>query len=219
MSACPRTGALLGEVIAGDYARLAQSGRVPPPHRVGVLLAGDLYASAAADRRGASGDVVCVWRAFADRFRWVAGVAGNHDRFGSAAERSALVSSPGVHLLDDEVVELDGLRIAGLGGIIGRAGRLLRRSPEDYDARLRRLVARSPDVVVLHESPAKSDAGLRGSAVVSSAVRGQPGVTVISGHCHWPQALAELDGTAVLNVDGRVALLTAMPSHRVSNGA
>ena len=50
---------------------------------IGVLLAGDLYTVPALDRRGGSGDVTAVWRAFGDEFSWVVGVAGNHDTFGA----------------------------------------------------------------------------------------------------------------------------------------
>jgi hypothetical protein len=112
---------LLGEALAERYAALAADGRVPPPDRVGVVLAGDLYAAPGADVRGASGCVVPVWEAFACRFRWVAGVLGNHDTLGDPVERQRFAMLRRAHLLDGEVVVLDGLRVAGVGGIIGPA--------------------------------------------------------------------------------------------------
>ena len=49
---------------------------------IGVLLAGDFYTVPALDRRGGSGDVTAVWKAFGDESSWVVGVPGNHDTFG-----------------------------------------------------------------------------------------------------------------------------------------
>jgi Icc protein len=49
---------LLGIAVA-DYLEIwADSGLLPPPDRVGILLTGDLYSAPAADRRGASGGVL-----------------------------------------------------------------------------------------------------------------------------------------------------------------
>lgn len=117
--------ALLGEVLAEELAILADLGELPHANHLGILLAGDLYSDASGAVRGASGDVRSVWSAFAERFRWVAGVAGNHDTFGTPRERERLLQRPGLHLLDGEVRELDGLQVGGLSGIIGQAGEAL----------------------------------------------------------------------------------------------
>jgi len=50
------------------------------PDKIGILLCGDLYAMT--HRRGGIGDVREVWAAFQKHFRWVVGVAGNHDMIG-----------------------------------------------------------------------------------------------------------------------------------------
>lgn len=55
--------------------------------RVGLLLAGDFYTVPALDKRGGTGDVTAVWYAFAECFKWVAGVPGNHDLFGDRPEQ------------------------------------------------------------------------------------------------------------------------------------
>jgi len=68
---------LLGELVAETVDRLAGSKGIPSANQIGVLLAGDFYARPDPTRRGGLGDVTSVWRAFADRFRWVAGVLGN----------------------------------------------------------------------------------------------------------------------------------------------
>ena len=77
----PRTceATLLGVAVAEALEELAFYNVLPPADRIGVVLAGDLYSVPTADKRGGFGDVASVWRAFAKRFAWVAGVAGNHD--------------------------------------------------------------------------------------------------------------------------------------------
>lgn len=197
---------LLGEALAEEYATLAELELVPPPQRTGVVLAGDLYAAPGADRMGASGDVRDVWRAFARRFRWVAGVAGNHDLFGAPAEQARFTREPGIHLLDGDSVTLDELRIAGLGGICGRPGKPNRRAPDVFVAAVRRLHATRPHLLVLHEGP-EGGPDQRGNPELSTAADA-PRTLVVCGHCHWHDPLADLPGGGqVLNVDARAVLL------------
>jgi hypothetical protein len=72
---------LLGKVFAKKVSLLSESGKIPKKDRIGVILAGDFYSNVG--RRGGTGDVRSVWNSFASEFRWVAGVAGNKDRFSS----------------------------------------------------------------------------------------------------------------------------------------
>ncbi len=53
---------------------------------VGVLLAGDFYTNPDLKRRGSAGDLEDLWIGFDERFRWVAGVASNHDLFAGKSE-------------------------------------------------------------------------------------------------------------------------------------
>jgi len=153
---------LLGEVVAELCMDLADAGKLPPPERIGVLLAGDFYAEETANKRGVSGDVWPVWHAFVARFRWVAGVPGNHDVLEATSDKRR----GNLHLLDDAQVALDGIDIAGLGGIIGNPRRPHRRAEEEYCAAVQRLVASQPHVLVLHESPDPREEGLRGLSMV-----------------------------------------------------
>lgn len=105
---------LLGVAVAETLEELACGGALPPAMRTGIVLAGDLYSVPEANKRGGHGDVAEVWAAFAERFAWVVGVAGNHDDVSGIAGLA-----PNVHLLDGNVVELDEVRIGGVGGIIG----------------------------------------------------------------------------------------------------
>ena len=84
--------ALLGEVLAQELRQLEDLDLIPPSRQIGVILAGDLFSAPAGDKRGATGDVRSVWSAFAREARWVAGVAGNHDLFGTGREAERLVA-------------------------------------------------------------------------------------------------------------------------------
>jgi Icc-related predicted phosphoesterase len=200
---------LLGEALPQRLVREvlpALSLRESDP--VGVLLAGDFYTVPALDKRGGTGDVTSVWRAFADCFAWVAGIPGNHDTFGEPPQRRPRFPSH-MHFLDGDATEVNGLRIAGLGGIIGKATRPNRRSEDDYLATLRRLLHPRPDVLLMHEGPDGSDPGQPGLSQVRETLEKAGDILVVRGHAHWPQPFAEFDGgLQVLNVDARVVVMT-----------
>jgi len=200
--------ALLGEVLADALAFLGEMGEVPPTGRTGVVLAGDLYSEENATVRDASGDVRAVWNAFAAHFRWVVGVAGNHDTFGSAREQERFRRQPGIHLLDGDTVELDGLRVGGVGGIIGRPDKLGRREEGEFLELLGGVLHQEPELLVLHQGPDVPGTRVKGSAPIREALEGREAPLVVCGHAHWEAPLATLrGGTQVLNVDSRAVLL------------
>lgn len=199
---------LLGVEVAAVLEELAFDGVLPPAARTGVILAGDLFSAPAADRRGGYGGVADVWRAFAERFAWVAGVAGNHDDTSGVAEL-ARGGAP-VHLLDGDVVELDGIRVGGVGCVIGSKQKPGRRFEADQIALIERAIDAAPDVLVLHEGP-EGDGDQRGHPEIRSLVEaGEVGLT-ICGHVHWDAPLAAHERGQILNVDTRVVVLTARP--------
>lgn len=200
---------LLGVSLADELAELSEQGTLPSLGSVGVVLAGDLYAAPGGDKRGASGDVRPVWQAMAERFRWVAGVAGNHDRFGTAREQSRLEGEPGVHLLECGSTVLDGLRIGGVGGIIGDPARPGRKAEHDFLAAVDLLLGEEPDMLVLHEGPCGARPQ-RGNTQVRDAIESGASALTVCGHVHWQDPLAELaNGGQVVNVDSRVLVLRA----------
>lgn len=175
---------------------------------VGALLAGDLYTVPALDARGGTGDVTSVWRAFSEAFHWVAGVAGNHDTFGDPPQKHPKLFG-NTHLLDGDIIDIGGLKIAGLGGIIGRPSRPNRRTEDDYLATLEDLVSQSPDLIVTHEGPDGHHPDQRGLARIRDLLAGSGIGLAIRGHKHWDNPLAELPcGLQILNVDARVVILT-----------
>lgn len=192
---------LLGEVVAGRVAQMGEAGLIPPPERTGVILAGDLWAEPGSEKRGGLGDVTPVWHAFARYFRWVVGVLGNHDR---------VPGSPGAgcHLLDGKAVSLDGLRVGGVGGIVGSPSKPNRRAPDDFTALMSRALVQSPALMVLHCGPDTED-GQRGDPHVRQALEAYAPPLVVFGHCHWKAPLAELEtGAQLCNVDGRLIVAT-----------
>ncbi|HEY1015115.1 MAG TPA: metallophosphoesterase [Herpetosiphonaceae bacterium] len=194
----------IGVRVAEELALLAELGELPAGAATGVLLAGDLYGDPESKRRGANGDAAPVWRAFGEHFRWVAGVAGNHDH----VEALLADPPPNGHYLDGAARELDGLRVAGLGGIVGNSKKLHRRPPPAYGAGIRALLAAAPDILVLHESPAAHGREQTGSFVARDALAGQSRLVVVSGHHHWAAPLAIMpEGYQILNVDARAVVL------------
>ncbi|HET9625016.1 MAG TPA: hypothetical protein VFP84_26795 [Kofleriaceae bacterium] len=194
---------LLGVHVAAALIGLAEDGAIPSAKRTGVILAGDLFSVAAANKRGGYGDVSEVWGAFGGAFAWVAGVAGNHDDVSGVA---ALGDT--VHLLDGGVVTLDGLRIGGVGGIIGNPRKPGRRNEVDQLRTIEAVIGQGVDVLVVHEGP-HGDDGQRGNPAIRGAVEaGAVGLTVC-GHDHWRAPLASHAHGQILNVDGRAIVLVA----------
>lgn len=199
---------LLGVHLAQHCVALSNQGVLPPLSRVGVVLAGDLYASPDGTKRGASGDVSAVWAAFAAHFRWVVGVEGNHDIFDAPAAREAVRAMPNVHLLDGDVCTVDGLTIGGVGLILANKRKPGRRPMDEFEAKLHGVLRQNPALLVLHEGP---DGGPQqmGSADVRRWLWPHPGPLVVCGHRHWHDPLYTRGPRQVLNTDHRAVLLRA----------
>jgi 3',5'-cyclic-AMP phosphodiesterase len=206
---------LLGVALADYLAVWAAEALLPPPERIAVILAGDLYSAPAADQRGADGPVGDVWLAFAAAgCRRLLGVTGNHDEL-SAADVAAC--GPDATLLDGDWLDLPAetgpLRWAGVSGIAGDPRRLGRRPEEDQLALLDTVLAAGPDLLVLHEGPPGRRPEQRGSAAIGQRLARRPPPLTVCGHIHWPAPVSRVAGWSdagahVLNVDGRVLVLT-----------
>jgi Icc protein len=196
---------LLGVAVAEQLEELAFDGELPPAARTGVILAGDLYSVPAANKRGGHGDVADVWRAFAERYPWVAGVAGNHDDVSNVP-----TIGDTVHLLDGNVVELDGIRIGGVGGIIGNPRKPGRRDEADFLALVDRAIDAELAILVLHEGPhGEVELRQRGNTAIRHTIEAGEVALTICGHDHWKHPLAASSVGQILNVDARVVVLVA----------
>jgi 3',5'-cyclic-AMP phosphodiesterase len=195
---------LLGIAVAEHLEALADAGMIPPLVRTGVLLAGDLYSVPEANKRGGHGDVAEVWAAFAERFPWVAGVAGNHDDVTGIAALDA----PNVHLLDGTIADVDGLVIGGVGGIIGNPEKKMRRDTDTFLRTLDGVLDHEPDIVVLHEGPhGDLDRHQLGNSDVRATIDAGGVDLTVCGHVHWHDALAAHPAGMILNVDARVVVM------------
>lgn len=190
---------LLGVSVAELLEKLAIDGVLPPAARTGVVLAGDLFSVPEANKRGGYGDVTEVWEAFAAVFAWVAGVLGNHDD---------LPSPPaGVHVLDGDIVTIDGLRFGGVSRIAGNPEKRGRRAEDDQLALIEAVVETGVDVLVLHEGPHGEPAAQPGHDGIRALVEQHRVALTISGHVHWDTPLAAHPYGQLLGVDARVVVL------------
>jgi len=206
----PRPGTarrLISHSLAETLAAMGEDESIPPPAATGIILAGDLHAEPDLTLRGGIGDVQDIWLDFAQRFRWVAGVAGNHDLFhGQARFPDSFDAMPDVHALHGRSVVVDGLRIAGYSGISGNPRKPWRNLETDTRRILGDLLAQHPDMLVLHQGPDEgSEDDLIGEIL---ATHGPALPLVIFGHRHWSEPLHHRGKTTLLSVDSRVILLT-----------
>ncbi|MEK6238336.1 MAG: metallophosphoesterase [Planctomycetales bacterium] len=214
----PQRNHLLGHVVAEALESLCEYGVLPPQDRVGILLAGDFYVVPALDKRGGYGDVRRVWESFASRFKWVAGVAGNHDAFGmEPGQEEKFRLSGGVHVLEGESVSVDDLHLAGVGGVIGSSGKPRRRDSQAFRGAVRSLLQRNPGVLILHQGPDDPRGRRDGHAQVREELETSEDLLVVCGHRHWDDPLLSLtDQVQVLNVDMRVVVMTS--GWKISDG-
>ncbi|MEC4881491.1 MAG: metallophosphoesterase [Scytonema sp. PMC 1070.18] len=203
----PKNQRLLGHLVSEELEKLAELGKIPSPQTTGVILAGDLYAQV--EKRGGVGDVREVWGAFSRRFRWIAGVGGNHDSFGrTLQEIKTFKSERGIHFLDGHIACLDGLRIAGISGIIGKKTKPFRRSEKDFRQLIQNLLPELPDIFILHEGPNDTAARLIGNESIRAELIRASDLLVICGHSHWKLPMTTLpNAIQVLNVDTRVVVM------------
>ncbi|MBC8352675.1 MAG: metallophosphoesterase [Planctomycetes bacterium] len=201
---------LLGEVLPKILTEVVATIGLSNPDRIAVLLAGDFYTVPALDKRGGSGDVSSVWQSFGRSFGAVAGVAGNHDTFGPNQETRPRFPKQ-LRFLDGDRTSIEGIRVAGIGGIIGNPTRLQRRTEQEYLEVLESLLLEPLDVLVMHDGPDAPSCGFKGSSAVREVIERYQPPLVVRGHSHWPDPLVELaSGVQVLNVDARAVVLRAV---------
>jgi len=166
-------------------------------------------------KRGGYGDVREVWRMLAAKAAWVAGVPGNHDLFGGSPEElAAFRGESRMHFLNGDMVELGGLKIAGIGGVLGNPFKPFRWADDDYAAKAEELLAKQPEIFVIHEAPGAPDSPQKGNPVVAEAFAAAKRPLLICGHKHWDEPLGQLPGGAqVLNVHERVAVIVAKENY------
>ena len=198
---------LSGVSVARAFCELQKELWCPNLNRLGVILAGDFFARPELDKRGGLGDVQSVWQAFYEEFRWVTGVAGNHDGFYGLSDLRRCSGTVCENVLDGKVMSFDGLRIGGISGVIGQGSRPWRRKILKWSKIADSLIPQS-DVIVLHRGPSLTQEKRDGSTKIEAYLEkcGEAPL-IICGHHHWSNPLAQTAYGQVLNVDYRVVLL------------
>ena len=201
-----RENILLGEVLAETLVLYVEIELGLDPKKFGVVLCGDLFATL--EKRGGLGDVRNVWNKFNEGFKWVVGVAGNHDDFGSKDEFEEFKNKVDINYLHNETKQLDNLVVAGISGIIGNPDKVNRIEEGNYIGMIKKLLKENPNMLLLHQPPDNPIDNLVGNGKVRDTLEGAKPILVFCGHKHWKQALTKLsNGTQVLNVDSRVVIL------------
>jgi len=200
---------LLGEILPKKLFQFLVDHRPEiDPNRVGIFLCGDLFATLT--KRGGLGDVRNVWYEFRKYFKWVAGVAGNHDQIGNnKAEFEAFLKEPNIYFLDGHNKTLEGMEISGVSGIISTKRQPFRIPWDEYEAKLDEVAPYQPDVLLLHQTPSFPEERYIDSQWIREYLEEQPPTLIISGHKHWEVPLREIsNGSQILNLEARAILLT-----------
>ncbi|MFY0675263.1 MAG: metallophosphoesterase [Bacteroidia bacterium] len=167
------------------------------PKNVLVLLCGDNYANLI--KRGESGSPFQVWKAFSDTFGNVVGIAGNHDIIKDTSEYRVGNRT----LLLKETIEIKGLKIAGLSGIIGNPSKPFRLTEIDYFKSLEKLLKQKPDILLTHLSPADNERNLQGDENLSQKLA-KHDILSFCGHSNWNEFNPiRFEKANVLNADSK----------------
>ncbi len=199
---------LAGCLVARELARLGKLGNLPRPSRTGVLLTGDFFMDRTLMRRGVTGDIQTVWRAFADRFRWVVGVSRNHDLLQGRGDCALPAAAGEAQLLRRSATTVDDMTIAGLSGIVGKPSKPWCLPELEYLTTLDVLLDGWPDILLLHEAPASPSGSGKGRLTITDRIlsAGKP-LPFFFDHAYWHQLLVESEGWQFVNVDSRVLIL------------
>src|SRR2546430_230232 len=84
-------------------------------------------------------------------------------------------------LLGREVVELDGLRVGGVGGIIGHSDKWQRKTELEFRTALAGVLAEQPDLIVLHGGPDVPEFGCLGHPAIREVLLDHPPTLVVCG--------------------------------------
>jgi Icc protein len=106
------------------------------------------------------------------------------------------------------VIELNGLKLGGVGGIIGRADRNQRKTEELFAKALKSITKKNPVITLLHQGPDDPINNQLGQAFIREHFEKNGKGIVIFGHCHWDVPYIEIGDNQVVNVDNRLYLFS-----------
>lgn len=204
---------LMGEILPEQMVSVFDGLGIENLGRVGSVLAGDFFTYQDLHGRGGTGDVTKVWKAFSRQFKWVIGVAGNHDTFGKIPSTPPTSKMSHVHFLNGDRLDIDGIQVAGVSGVIGNPEKNFRRTTQDFLETVELITSAPTDIALMHEGPDGIEKGCRGIEGIRKVIEKTKPSIVIRGHKHWPIPLVELHcGVQILNVEATVVVLMGQPN-------
>ena len=197
---------LMGEVIGDELVLMSDTGLIPRIQNSGMILAGDLYADPKLINRGGYGNVDHVWESYFD-FKWLTGVAGNHDKF---KDRFSIAPYLSETVLDGSIQEFSDLRIGGVSGIVGKQGKAWRRPLKKFIGEVEYLINRGIDMLVLHEGPWVPELNGDGNRLLRSFLETlEKELMVLSGHRHWQDVYFNINQfVQAVNLEFRLIIFT-----------
>ena len=199
---------LIGNLLAEELFMLSQTGKLPPADNIGIILAGDLYCVENLDKRGGLGDVTEVWDSFGEYFPHVFGVLGNHDSIGTLTINKLSEFPKGLNILHKNHLKVNGLKVAGISGIVGDPARPNRVQEGEYLKALQDLLNIRPDILITHEAPKFDEFNLSGNKPYRDYLEASNPTVIVCGHNHWKIPYLKLNNEVqIFNVDSRCIIL------------
>ncbi len=109
----------------------------------------------------------------------------------------------------NEIIEIEGLLIGGLTGIIGNPQKNFRWQEEDYLKALSKLLREKPHILLTHLSPAVAELNLQGDERLNIILENGHETILFCGHSYWNynNVYKMKNGTQILNADKKVFIL------------
>ena len=187
---------LLGCRVAEELLTLQKQGIAPPLDF--CALCGDFYDYPDCHKRGGTGDVSNVLNAFGVVAPTFA-VLGNHDEVLG-------VLDPIVRILEGSSVTIGGVKLGGVGGIVGDPKKNQRKSEADFLDAVMQVLSERPNLLLLHAGPEGPTERHRGWGELNGLLSLANDLLVVFGHTRWPEPLHTENSNLFCNVDGRVLI-------------
>lgn len=201
---------LIGEVVPHQLHDILTFLNIDTNNSI-ALLAGDFYSRELMDRKGGHGNVVPVWDSFSKYFKYTIGVPGNHDLFQQDAKLyRTFLKNEKIKFLDKSDINLDGMKIGGLGGIIGNPRKPFRKTQIDYLNYLNKLLSNNLDILIMHDGPDVPDIEVEGISKVREIIEDSNCKLIIRGHKHWDNFFHQnKNGNYIINAHEKIIILKA----------
>jgi len=115
-------------------------------------------------------------------------------------------------ILDGTSSNVNGVRIGGVSGIIGRSDRNQRKSDDEFIKKLGKVTNGKNSLILLHQGPEGTVNNQIGEALITQHLETRGNCIVVFGHCYWSNALVAIGKNQVLNVNNKLYVVSAANS-------